>query len=149
MTLLIIKDGVEVTGASAPAGVAAVTSTGSSQLSNAVPITLVGGGKNNTTLVAANTGGKWAMYQLEAVWSDSADTYTLKFHDTTPASTNPATLSTTGIDIVISANSVPYYLPTPIIVYCANANLALQVDVSGGAGVEELVLFGKYWYEGV
>ena len=104
-------------------------------------MTLAAGVLNNHTLIAG-IANYYACVRVWGLWSDTADTYTLTFQDEDDVAAVgvPAALA-----VAVAANEVtPLY---GINMHAATDDDDLEVDVAGGAGIEELYLLYEYWYE--
>jgi hypothetical protein len=106
----------------------------------------------------AGLGGFHCYVQPICIWSDTADHYTFAFEDADDADcfpfATPIAVETKG------ANEVAPFCAThgvagdnsgspPLLPLWRNnaPATALEVDVAGGAGVEEIVLWFNRWYE--
>jgi len=109
-------------------------------------ITLAGGSVADQELVPA-LADYYGVVQLKALIADSADTYELVFQDEDDVVC--AGLGAAGrVDVVVGTAYVPVSLEPFVITQATETeNKALEVDVGGGAGAEELCLLYEYWYE--
>lgn len=108
-----------------------------------VPFTLVGGVLANLELVPALASYKGRM-RILAVWSDTAFAATLTFQDEDDAALVPPPCIETA---TIATAYTPISYNQPSLYWCDTANKALEVDISGGAGVEVGWILLEFWYE--
>jgi hypothetical protein len=151
MSILILKDGVEVVGASVPVGVASVTSAATGQLSLAHQVSLDNAGVVVGEEIVPARAGSYGAFLIESIWCDTARTLVLTFNDEDGFAINPTNMTPIGLSATISASRIPYYFQVPILVYGVADNKALEVGITGGAIFPVpnslVVLYGKYWYE--
>jgi hypothetical protein len=107
-------------------------------------ITLVGGALANTELVPA-LAGYYGVLKIKSIISDSAIApLTCTFQD---EDDNALTGLMGGVaEVTLTANTVNTQLEDCIL-YKGTDNKALEVDLSGGGGVEVVTIQYEYWYE--
>jgi len=108
-----------------------------------VPIVLVGGALADNVVIPA-LAGYYGVFRPLALIANTTDTYTLTFQDEDDAA---ASGLLAGVINVACTEYIAADLSHCGVVYKPTDNKALEVDVSGGAGVEILALIGEYWYE--
>lgn len=123
-----------------------------------ISATLVGGSLANVVILPA-LAGFTGYIQPYALWSDTADEFTLAFQDEDDAALLPAAVVALQVDVkhpneaapiggthgVAGDNSgAPIF---PLVFQGIADNKALEVDISGGTGGEEMGVFLKRWYE--
>lgn len=124
----------------------------------AANITLVGGVVTNVELVPSKVG--FTGYVMPyALWASDDDEYILVFQDEDDAPLNPTNCDAINVEIKHDNELSPIVQThgaagdnsgssaTDIFFYGIADAKALEIDVSGGAGGETLVLYYKYWYE--
>lgn len=124
----------------------------------AVPITLVGGSLANSIIHGALAGFR-GIIQPYALWSDTADEFTLSFQDEDDAALEPASVNAIQVDVKHPNEAAPIGGThgvagdnsggpvIPLTFEGATANKAIEVDITGGTGGEELGLFLIRWFE--
>jgi hypothetical protein len=111
-------------------------------------VTLAAGAATNQVLVS-KTASYYCAAEIIGLWADTARTYNFIFQDEDDTACLPANMNAAGkgLSIAIATPNVPVMLEQPITVWVSADNKDLEVDVSGGGGVETLVLFYRYWLE--
>lgn len=138
-------------------GAASTPANNASLLITAIPIVLVGGSLANVPVIPA-LAGFYGVINPFAIWGDTADVYTLTFQDEDDVALHPQIMVANQIEIKGNNEISPFSTthgaagdnsgspPKPVVLWGASDNKAIEVDVTGGAGTEELVLFVEYYW---